>query len=394
MLARWPDDRNVLSDLSELLFYNWHFDEAATISGQGLDLYPDDLLFGSFYGTCLAYTGRASEALDASRAYVERHPENPNAWDDLGLRYLGVGLPDSAEIAFRKAWEMDEYFWRGVAYCDYCRGDVDSAIETFEQTLRQGGISSHDSISVMTDVSFWPGLSFFYAEQGRFTKALALFDDVRQNISGPETMREIEGRIKILLRAGRAEEALSLTDTLYDRAAIGYERLSAIRYRARALVALDLLEAAHSAAAELREEEETSGRSEPFLLLRVSADIALAEDDHESVLSAIREMQHHGVPLGGSYDIGRRETLAQALRMSGKPREAADVLEELVKIYGSHALAHYELGQIYEEMGRAAHAAQEYEDFLTSWSKADDGLPQVSDARARLTAIRETRVSR
>jgi tetratricopeptide (TPR) repeat protein len=77
--------------------------------------------------------------------------------------------------------------------------------------------------------------------------------------------------------------------------------------------------------------------------------------------------------------------------MAGRPEEAADVLEELLRIYGSHAVAHYELGQVYEEMGRASEAEREYTAFLDAWSQADAGLPQVADARARLDALRGDR---
>ena len=166
-----------------------------------------------------------------------------------------------------------------------------------------------------------------------------------------------------------------------------YDRLSAMRYRARALVALDSLDAARAAAADLRALEQTSGRSEPFQLLRVSADIALAEGDGEGALAALREMARRGVPLGGSKDIERRESTARALHLAGRGKEAAAVLEEMLRIYGSHALGRHQLGQVYEAIGRPAEARQQYESFLDAWAEADPGLPPVVDARTRLRAL-------
>lgn len=63
-------------------------------------------------------------------------------------------------------------------------------------------------------------------------------------------------------------------------------------------------------------------------------------------------------------------------------------LEKLLAIYGSHAVAHYELGRVYQDMGRAREAQQSYNAFLDAWSRADAGLPQVTDARRRLQALR------
>jgi tetratricopeptide (TPR) repeat protein len=345
MLTRWPDDRKVLSDLSLVLFYNWYHNEAVAVAAQGLVLYPDDPILGGAYGTSLAYVGRTDEALAAAKIHLKEDPDNPNAWDDLGQRYLAVGQPDSAEAAYRQALQLDPQFvWslQGIGYCDYSRGDLDGAIATFEEILQS---------------------------------------------DGPETARETEGRIQLLMRVGRPDEALRWAERLSSDANSDYVRLSAIRYRARALVALDSLDAARAAADDLRALEQTSGRSEPFQLLRVSADIALAEGDAEAALDALREMARRGVPLGGLKDIERRESTARALHLAGRGKEAAAVLEEMLRIYGSHAFGRHQLGQVYEAMGRPAQARQQYESFLDAWARADPDLPSVADARSRLQAL-------
>jgi tetratricopeptide (TPR) repeat protein len=390
MLTRWPDDRKVLSDLSLVLFYNWYHNEAVAVAAQGLVLYPDDPILGGAYGTSLAYVGRTDEALAAAKIHLKEDPDNPNAWDDLGQRYLAVGQPDSAEAAYRQALQLDPQFvWslQGIGYCDYSRGDLDGAIATFEEILQSDFLSRVDSLSIFADISFWPGLALCYLEAGRFTKALEFYDSSWRTVSGPETARETEGRIQLLMRVGRPDEALRWAERLSSDANSDYVRLSAIRYRARALVALDSLDAARAAADDLRALEQTSGRSEPFQLLRVSADIALAEGDAEAALDALREMARRGVPLGGLKDIERRESTARALHLAGRGKEAAAVLEEMLRIYGSHAFGRHQLGQVYEAMGRPAQARQQYESFLDAWARADPDLPSVADARSRLQAL-------
>ena len=73
--------------------------------------------------------------------------------------------------------------------------------------------------------------------------------------------------------------------------------------------------------------------------------------------------------------------------MQGRLDEAAEVHREMLRIYGGHALSHYELGTIYEEMKRPAEAKKEYAKFLEMWSEADEDLPQLIDARKRLAAL-------
>jgi tetratricopeptide (TPR) repeat protein len=389
MLVRWPDDRKVLSDLSEILYYKWYFDEAADITRRALVLYPDDYMFGLVYPKSLEHTGRSQEALVATRGYIERLPDNPNAWDELGMRYLAMGMSDSAEVSFQKALQIDPGFvWSRVSlgYCHYARGDAERAVNALEEVLQGSGLSAADSLSLFTDVTFWPGLTLLYAERGRFEKALDVFEQAKRSVSVPESETQIEGRIQLLLRIGRADEALRLAQDLSIGTETRFAALSAEHYRIRSLVALDSLQAARSAAAKLQADQ-AGGATEPFLLLRVAVDIALAEGDYDEALAALEEMRRHGVPLGGLHDIERRESLAAALHMAGRLDEAAGVLSELLRVYGSHAVSRYHLGRVYEELGRSADAEAEYRAFLDSWSQADDGLPPVADARSRLAAL-------
>ena len=66
-----------------------------------------------------------------------------------------------------------------------------------------------------------------------------------------------------------------------------------------------------------------------------------------------------------------------------------DVHEEMLRVYGGHALSHYELGKLYQEMDRPADAEREFSKFLKMWSDADAGLPQVEDAKERLAELVE-----
>jgi serine/threonine protein kinase/tetratricopeptide (TPR) repeat protein len=50
---------------------------------------------------------------------------------------------------------------------------------------------------------------------------------------------------------------------------------------------------------------------------------------------------------------------------------------------------HYELAKLYDKKGQSSEAVKEYEKFLELWKYAAPGLPEVEDAKKRLTALQE-----
>jgi tetratricopeptide (TPR) repeat protein len=160
-----------------------------------------------------------------------------------------------------------------------------------------------------------------------------------------------------------------------------------LEIRARAAVALGDIDEARAAVDELQPAQEQRGAAALAKALKVEAQIALAENQPDEALAALDKLGHQGVWPGGFFDITYREDRARAHRMAGRLDEAAETHKELLKVYGGHALSHYELGHLYEEMNRPADAEREFTRFLEMWSEADAGLPQLVDARERLASL-------
>ena len=148
------------------------------------------------------------------------------------------------------------------------------------------------------------------------------------------------------------------------------------------------IEGARAVARKLLESEaELAGRGSRFQGHRIQVEIALAEHNPKAALELLGKMKQQGIVFSGFIGIDYWTALARAHRMAGHLDEAANVHKEMLRIYGGHALSHYELGQIYEDMRRPADAKKEYARFLDMWSEADEGLPQLIDARKRLAAL-------
>ncbi len=390
ILIRWPDDRQALDDLTELLFDQGYFEEGLSVASQGVELYPDDWVVVNMYANLLGLVGDMQKALDESRAYAERHPLEPQAWHEVGQRYYEMALPDSAELAYRRALDIDPTFWysyRHICYCQFCRGDVESAIQNNWRLLAQDYLLPGDRVWLLTYVSHRPGLPVLFSEIGQFNKALACFDEAEKIVTTMEGIIGVHARrARVIIRKGNAKEALD-----WARMAINQtdtrRALFEVKYvEAQALVALDSLEAARAA---LHELWSLGVGREIGSLFAIRAGIELAENSPNEALATLREWSQRGrYRIGGLDDIEYREMTAQAHRMAGRLDEAAMVHEEMLRVYGGHFLSHFDLAVIYEEMGRKDEAEREYRTFLRAWAEADDGLSQVEDAKRRLEALK------
>jgi tetratricopeptide (TPR) repeat protein/tRNA A-37 threonylcarbamoyl transferase component Bud32 len=389
MSKRWPDDRQVLRELPGLLGFFWRFSEAASVATQALARYPDDIDFALVWGGSLLMAGRAEAVLEGARTYVERHPRNALFRATLARTYLALGYPDSAEAAFEEALEIApglELAHRGIIHSAYCGGDLDRAIEIAEELLRQPGRSADERFFILTRGElFGRGLAYLHAEAGRFTNALEVFEKARRYASSRDAEILLDARrIELLCDTGRAEDVLSWARELQTESTSRARWNSALG-QAEALVALDLLEAAKAAVASLYETEELGGGYARMKALKLSAKIALAEDEPKRAVELLNEFE--GQAVGTKDGIRYHETLARAYQMDGRLEEAARVLKDLLRVNGGHAVSHYELGKIYQEMNRPMEAEQEFSEFLEMWSDADEGLPQLEDARARLSVL-------
>ena len=81
------------------------------------------------------------------------------------------------------------------------------------------------------------------------------------------------------------------------------------------------------------------------------------------------------------------DCLADAYLELGHLDEAIAEYQRILRRNPKYPLAQYHLGQAYERQGQPERARAAYERFLHIWKDADPDIPEVIDAKHRLTKL-------
>jgi tetratricopeptide (TPR) repeat protein len=125
------------------------------------------------------------------------------------------------------------------------------------------------------------------------------------------------------------------------------------------------------------------------------AGIELARGEYDSALTHMQIAVDSMFGFGSMNWIQTNYMLARAYLGAGKSTEAVREFEKLLGAYGSSRhlcqvwilQARYLLGQAYENLGETSKAIESYEAILEQWREADEGIPLISQVRARLSAL-------
>jgi len=384
---RWPDDRETLQIVQARAYWWWDNNLAVATARRGLELYPEDLyLGGAVYSSALRELGRPEEAYAAAKQYMRKFPENTNAWDEVALCYLALGHPDSAEAAYNRAYKLDPNWGvENLAYCAYQSGDVERAISMLEHELTRTDLSDARRVEIMLYYTHVPHLIAFYYVSGRYSDAMKTIADGWQYVVGDPSFWQYQAG-SLFTAIGRPDRALKIAAEMEQSKEVRARRF-AFRFKGQAQVAAGDLIGARVTLARLRELTTTLGNLMEYLVHDVESDIALAENDPASALEALESMSRISNGLKGMIQIEYLVSLARAHEMAGDLEDAVAVHKETLRIYGGHAISHYELGRLYEEMNRPDEAVTHYVKFLEMWKNADEGLPQPEYARKRLATL-------
>ncbi len=266
-------------------------------------------------------------------------PNNPSAWDSLGLLHQWRGQYAEAEAAYHRGLALNPESGVAIIHLGNLRFQQGRYRAAEEQYRRYIEIARDDN----TRARGWNGLAWVYAKRSDTAQAAA---------------------------AAREELRYQPTPTW-------------------GALALALLRRDATAVAKLREPGLMTANYDLLNergMLRIweylHGQLALQEGRTDEALNRFRAaLQQRAV----EWNIDSFEDcLANALLELGRNDEAMAEYERILKINPNYPLAQYRLGQAYERKGDRDKAREAYQRFLQVWKDADSDVPEVIEARARL----------
>jgi serine/threonine protein kinase/Flp pilus assembly protein TadD len=392
----YPNEKRAFNELARVQYLIGDFEGSLESHRKLIALDPT---FGESYNT-MAYIydhlGNFEKSIWAINQYIELTPGDANPYDSRGDLYAFNGDIDRAIESYQKAIEIKPNFFRTnekIGYLHIYAGRYDDAEAEFRKLLEsdQPAVRSRGKY-ILTMIPLY---------QGRLKDGLNELDAAIADEE--EADYYTESYLFKLYSKASALNDLGLTDQAYDEARRFRTGIGAIFplfvtefefVYAKVCASTGRIEEADSIVRLYEAALDTLGESalEPYH--EASGNIALLEGDYEV---AIRHLLQADALSPDSYL--ERYRLAKAYLMTGRTDEAIAVLERALNRYNPERLfeptasvrGYYLLGTAYQQAGRSVEAIEQFEIFLDIWKDADPELTEVSDARARIEALRSPR---
>ncbi|HZS06075.1 MAG TPA: tetratricopeptide repeat protein [Blastocatellia bacterium] len=340
LLARYPLETEAWQQLNWMLQAQDRNEEALQAIRQGLVTDPEAKDIYNALGSVCMRLGRNEEALAAYQRYIQLTPNDPNAWDSLALFHQWLGQYDQALAAYGRALALNP--------------------ESRIAIIHLGNL---------------------YFQQGRYRAAVGQYQRYLQIArDNNQRARSFNSIARVWLKQGDLQRAA---------AAIGQE----VKYLPSSLWTSLTLALARDDQAAAQKLSETVFMPASYNHLRERGFLriwnyqrgylSLRQGRAEEALNHFREALRER-PV--EWDIDSYEDcLANAYLELGRTDEAVAEYERILRLNPNYPLAQYHLGQAYERKGERDRAQAAYERFLQIWKDADQDIPEVIAAKARIT---------
>lgn len=311
---------------------------------EATQLNPNAAVAYDYLSAALVDVGKLDEAIGYGEMAVEIDPGLAIAHSNLAAAYIAKGELAEAEASARAAIEVDPDF--GDAYNNLgnayaAMGRLDDALAAYEDALERNPTSTFALVN----------RGLILGQHNRLEEAVQSF----------ERAVEIDNRLpEAFLGLGKAQlglrqsfEAVASFERVVD---LDPERAEAYGWLARAQLAARKIEAAESSL-----ERGLSVDPEHPLLLQLYGQMLAGQERFDEAIrhfrKAVASSAHYPEP---PPDV-LHHTLATALLANGQLEEGVRALERTLELNPNHALAHNDLGLVYENTGELDGALEHYE---------------------------------
>jgi serine/threonine protein kinase/Tfp pilus assembly protein PilF len=345
--------------------------------------------------------GKSAEILEN---YLKDFSDNALIREALALSYLCQGKNELALLEVEKALSLDPDFWqnfRTKGHIYLSSGDFAQAEKEYQKILGLEEEASHQW--GMT----W--LGSLYLLEGKFEKSI---DQLKHALALSKKLGEKGSESGFYtrlaytyLKSGHPEKALEESkkgeqSSLEERGCMLCHQNWALLYKGLAQIEENLMEEAQSTADELKELTQKELNTS-YIRLYYHL-VGMKELAGENFPAAIDYFTNAVSLLPYQYTTDNLndqaffiEPLAFAYYKSGELEKALETYERIVSLtvgrlhWGyEFAKSFYMLGKIYEQKGWEGKAIEHYEKFLDLWKDADEGLPELENAKKRLASLK------
>jgi TolB-like protein/Tfp pilus assembly protein PilF len=341
------------------------------------------------------WIGDLDKALWAANKYIESTPDMHDAYDARGEIYALIGMLDSAIASFGKALELKPGFeasLRKLGNMHMFRREYAKA-ESLYQVL-----ASHPDKETRTDGRLC--LAQIPLHQGKFETGLRMLDELRDKALADS----LGGGFQTIGTWARG----FIYNLWLNDPELGISEFEKVLATLREIApnsnmvasSRGLIAYGHALSGDLDRADQ--------LLRELEGDIEdygpTALDDYRTCVAVI-EMEKGNfdtaaVLLQEQYKTSPwftyRQWIARSYLGAGRIDDALKIYEKIVNRYEPGqgywpvfgVMTHFYLAQTYEAAGRYDEAIAQYETFLDIWKNADEGVPSIEDARARLANLK------
>jgi tetratricopeptide (TPR) repeat protein/predicted Ser/Thr protein kinase len=384
-----------------------------------LELAPNDGQALCFLAYIHSYLGDFERALEYAERYASVLPGDANPPDTMADVYFRMGRLDEAIAKYEEGRAIKPYFgtWK-IAYVHALREDYSEAMRWADLLVTRTPAASPgggrhvgkaflhvwlgDSESALRELETAQAAaraagSKFWEDEVDRTRAWMYY-----HLGEPE-----RGRVFFENWVCAADEPSYPIATAPEWRSVAAYEIERSFYLGLADLREGRIASARSRLAEMEShasEERSRFRNWiPLLQDVLNAQVLLEEGSLDEAIKACKETPvpeapEIGISTAQPYNVlFMRDALARAYVRSGELDKAIAEYERLLTFDPKsgdrrliHPTYHYRLAKLYEEKGQTTKATSEYERFLEIWKDADEGRPEVMDARRRLAALSGT----
>ena len=411
IIEKYPKEKEAYWVLGRYYVHQKKWEKAIQAQEKVLELDPDNNLSINEIGLIYEVMENYDKAIEYLKKAISLAPKEANPYDSLGFVYWKMGEIDNAITACKESLEIKPDFWvaaQKIALYYAYKEEYTEAIKSLDEYLSAASPRMEER---------------GYLDRGKCHAWLGQFELSFNSLDRAYELADAFGEFRIKQYVTRQCLLIYFARGKYDlcrKYLDAYRELIMEEFPdwepyvvfANSFV-LALLELKKGNLGEARKRMQEMENILPEYTKRwpwftesatsqlneVRGEILLSEGNYEeaiAILEGVVSWQLRDNAMLGHDSFLLKDILGRAYKEGGELDKAIEEYERLTAFdpkskdrFLIHPLYRYRLAKLYEEKGRDQKAIDQYERFLELWKDADEGLPELEDARERLAGLRK-----